>query len=101
MGPFLCCDLVLPLLPVCSYLLFLLLMDHHVHRYDVTGDGAGIGQTCESRTIQPCKRHNETMTYLLCTCRKSVGAGLLQWNIGYHNIRSEEQRRLQAKNFWT
>src|SRR3989454_10391025 len=102
MGLFLCCDLVLPLLPACPYLLDLLVVDYHMHRCDVTGDGASIGQTRESSTIQPCKRHNETMVHLLWTGGKRAHAGLLlQRHVGHHNIWSEEQRRLQSKNFWT
>src|SRR6266704_2796424 len=102
MGLFLCWDLLLPLLPACPYLLYQLVIDHHMHRYDVTGDGAGIGQTRESGTIQPRKRHNEPMTDLLWTGGNSASADLLiQRNIGHNNLWSEEQRRLQAKNFWT
>src|SRR5690349_23924146 len=102
MGLFICCDLVSPLLPPCPYLLYLLALGHHMHRDDVTGDGAGIGQTRDRSTIQSRKRHNEPMTYLLWTCRNSARAdSLMQWNIGHHNIWSQEQRRLQAKNLWT
>src|SRR3989442_8463441 len=102
MGLFLWGDLLLPLLPAGPYLLDLLFIGHHMHRYDVTGDGAGIGQTRESRTIQSCKRHNETMTDHLWTGGNSASAGsLLQWNIGHHNIWSEEQCRLQSQNLWT
>src|SRR6266487_1291019 len=77
MGLFLCCDLVLPLLPVCTYLLYLLLIGHYMHRYDVTRDGASIGQTRDRRTIQPRHRHNETVTYLLWTSGNSSSAGYL------------------------
>src|SRR6266536_3156224 len=102
MGLFLCCDLLLPLLPACPYLLDLLVVDHHMHRCDVTGDGASIGQTRESSAIQPSKWHNEPMMNLLRTGGKRAHAGLLQhWYIGHHNILSEEQRRFQSKNFWT
>src|SRR5579864_5128509 len=76
MGLFLCLELVLPLLPACPYLLDLFVIEHHMHRDDVTGDGAGIGQTGESRTIQPTKRHNEAMTDLLWTGGKRTSAGL-------------------------
>src|SRR3989442_220409 len=83
-------DLLLPLLPACPYLLDLLFIGHHMHRYDVTRDGAGIGQTRQSRTIEPCKRHNETMTDHLWTGGNRARAdSLLQRNIGHHNLCSE------------
>src|SRR5207247_8975828 len=53
MGLFLCCDLVLPLLPACPYLLDLLVVDYHMHCCYVTGDGACRRQTREGSTIQP------------------------------------------------
>src|SRR2546423_972514 len=99
---FLCRDLLLPLLPTCSYLLHLVFVDYRVHGCDVSSNGAGIGQTSNRSTIQPPNWHNETMTYLLWACGNSAGAGsLLQRNIGHHNLWSEEQRRLQSQNLWT
>src|SRR5215472_2124172 len=102
MGLFFCRELVLPLLPACPNLLDLFVIDHHMHCYDVTGDRTCIGQTRQSSTIQPCKRHNEPVLHLLWMYGKSTSAGsLLQRNIGHHDTWSEEQRRLQAKNLWT
>src|SRR5579863_5098532 len=102
MGLFLCCNLVLPLLPIYSYLFYLLVVNYHVHGYDVTRDGASIGQTRESSTVHSCKRYNEAMLDLLWMDRKSACTVLLlQWHIDHHNIWSHEQRCLQSKNFWT
>src|SRR5438067_712768 len=95
-------ELVLPVIPACPYLLYLFFIEHDMHRCDVTGDGAGIGQTRDSRTIQPSKRHNEAMMNFLWMGGKSTSAdSLMERNIDHHNPWSEEQCRLQAKNFWT
>src|SRR5215469_7183498 len=102
MGLFICRDLLLPLLPACPHLLDLVFVYHHMHCRNMSGDRAGVGQTRESGPIQSRNRHNETMMYLLWTGGNSAIAGsLLQRNIRHRNIWSEEQRGLQAKNFWT
>src|SRR5215469_5517801 len=102
MGLFICRDLLLPLLPACPHLLDLFFIHHHMYCRDVSGDGAGVGQTREGGSIQSRNRHNETMMYLLWTGGNSASAGsLLHRNISHHNIWSEEQRCLQSKNFWT